>query len=73
MILCVHVLINQFIIIIIIIIIIITIKKENVRVAIVLYCVIVCFQDVSLPKIFKLFRGIGLRHLVVVNDRNMVR
>ncbi|KAK2180880.1 hypothetical protein NP493_422g00000 [Ridgeia piscesae] len=29
-------------------------------------------EDVSLPKIFKLFRGIGLRHLVVVNDRNMV-
>ncbi|KAI0228543.1 H(+)/Cl(-) exchange transporter 7 [Lamellibrachia satsuma] len=29
-------------------------------------------EDVSLPKIFKLFRGIGLRHLVVVNDRNRV-
>ena len=29
-------------------------------------------QDVSLPRIFKLFRGLGLRHLVVVNDRNRV-
>lgn len=26
----------------------------------------------SLPRIFRLFRALGLRHLVVVNDRNMV-
>jgi len=29
-------------------------------------------EEVSLPKIFKLFRGLGLRHLVVTNDRNRV-
>ncbi|KAK2144157.1 hypothetical protein LSH36_781g02019 [Paralvinella palmiformis] len=29
-------------------------------------------EDVSLPRIFKLFRSLGLRHLVVVNERNRV-
>jgi len=29
-------------------------------------------EEVSLPKIFKLFRGLGLRHLIVVDDNNHV-
>jgi len=29
-------------------------------------------ENVSLPRIFKMFRGLGLRHLVCVNDRNYV-
>jgi chloride channel 7 len=29
-------------------------------------------ENVSLPRIFKLFRGLGLRHLIVVNDHNRV-
>jgi len=29
-------------------------------------------ENISLPRIFKLFRGLGLRHLIVVNDRNRV-
>ncbi|CAH1784480.1 unnamed protein product [Owenia fusiformis] len=28
--------------------------------------------NVSLPRMFKLFRGLGLRHLIVVNDKNEV-
>lgn len=30
------------------------------------------FQNASLPRIFRLFRGLGLRHIVVVNDVNEV-
>ena len=30
------------------------------------------FQNTSLPRIFKLFRGLGLRHLVVINKHNEV-
>ena len=30
------------------------------------------FQTFSLPRLFKLFRGLGLRHLIVVNDVNEV-
>jgi len=29
-------------------------------------------QNSSLPRIFRLFRGLGLRHLVIVNDVNEV-
>ncbi|XP_027796664.2 H(+)/Cl(-) exchange transporter 7 isoform X2 [Marmota flaviventris] len=29
-------------------------------------------QDASLPRVFKLFRALGLRHLVVVDNRNQV-
>ncbi|XP_007544991.1 H(+)/Cl(-) exchange transporter 7-like, partial [Poecilia formosa] len=29
-------------------------------------------QDTSLPRVFKLFRALGLRHLVVVDDDNRV-
>jgi len=29
-------------------------------------------QNTSMPRIFKLFRGLGLRHLVVVNRKNEV-
>jgi hypothetical protein len=29
-------------------------------------------QTMSLPRIFKLFRAMGLRHIVVVNDSNEV-
>jgi H+/Cl- antiporter ClcA/CBS domain-containing protein len=29
-------------------------------------------ENITLPRIFKIFRGLGLRHLVVVNDRNGV-
>lgn len=29
-------------------------------------------QETSLPRVFKLFRALGLRHLVVVDDENMV-
>ncbi|XP_073414652.1 H(+)/Cl(-) exchange transporter 7 isoform X1 [Dendrobates tinctorius] len=29
-------------------------------------------QEASLPRVFKLFRALGLRHLVVVDDRNRV-
>ncbi|KAK2503438.1 hypothetical protein MC885_013259 [Smutsia gigantea] len=30
------------------------------------------FQEASLPRVFKLFRALGLRHLVVVDNRNQV-
>ena len=30
-------------------------------------------QEASLPRVFKLFRALGLRHLVVVNNHNEVR
>lgn len=30
------------------------------------------FQSFSLTKLFKLFRGLGLRHLIVVNEENEV-
>lgn len=33
----------------------------------------VCLQETSLPRVFKLFRALGLRHLVVVDDENRVR
>lgn len=29
-------------------------------------------QETSLPRVFKLFRALGLRHLVVVDDENKV-
>ncbi len=29
-------------------------------------------ENCNLPKIFRLFRGLGLRHLVIVNDHNQV-
>lgn len=29
-------------------------------------------QETSLPRVFKLFRALGLRHLVVVDDQNKV-
>lgn len=29
-------------------------------------------QETSLPRVFKLFRALGLRHLVVVDDENRV-
>ena len=29
-------------------------------------------QNASLPRLFRLFRGLGLRHLVIVNDLNEV-
>lgn len=29
-------------------------------------------EDTSLPRMFKIFRGLGLRHLIVVNDYNQV-
>ncbi|ELT96405.1 hypothetical protein CAPTEDRAFT_203043 [Capitella teleta] len=29
-------------------------------------------DEISLPRVFKLFRGLGLRHLIVVTDRNRV-
>lgn len=29
-------------------------------------------QEASLPRVFKLFRALGLRHLVVVDNRNEV-
>ena len=33
----------------------------------------VCFvQETSLPRVYKLFRALGLRHLVVVDDSNRV-
>lgn len=32
----------------------------------------VCFQSFSLPKVFRLFRALGLRHLVVTNEVNEV-
>ena len=45
-----------------------------------LFCIVtytcfslMCSQNITLPRIFKIFRGLGLRHLVVVNDRNRVR
>lgn len=31
-----------------------------------------CLQETSLPRVFKLFRALGLRHLVVVDDENKV-
>lgn len=31
-----------------------------------------CLHNASLPRIFRLFRGLGLRHLVIVNDNNEV-
>lgn len=34
---------------------------------------VVCLQETSLPRVFKLFRALGLRHLVVVDDENRVR
>lgn len=30
-------------------------------------------QEASLPRVFKLFRALGLRHLVVVDNCNQVR
>lgn len=30
-------------------------------------------QETSLPRVFKLFRALGLRHLVVIDDTNRVR
>lgn len=30
------------------------------------------FQNVSLSRVFKLFRALGLRHIVVVNENNEV-
>lgn len=30
-------------------------------------------QEASLPRVFKLFRALGLRHLVVVDNHNQVR
>lgn len=33
---------------------------------------VVCLQETSLPRVFKLFRALGLRHLVVVDDENKV-
>ncbi|XP_064599540.1 H(+)/Cl(-) exchange transporter 7-like isoform X2 [Liolophura sinensis] len=30
------------------------------------------FKEVSLPRVFRIFRGLGLRHLVVVSDTNEV-
>ena len=35
-------------------------------------CVWHVLQNTSMPRIFKLFRGLGLRHLVVVNRKNEV-
>lgn len=32
----------------------------------------IILQGVSLPRIFKLFRGLGLRHLLVVNNDNEI-
>lgn len=32
----------------------------------------ICLQETSLPRVFKLFRALGLRHLVVVDDENRV-
>lgn len=32
----------------------------------------ICSQETSLPRVFKLFRALGLRHLVVVDDENRV-
>ncbi len=32
----------------------------------------ICFQETSLPRVFKLFRALGLRHLVVVDNENRV-
>lgn len=29
-------------------------------------------QEASLPRVFKLFRALGLRHLVVVDNHNQV-
>lgn len=33
---------------------------------------VLCPQEASLPRVFKLFRALGLRHLVVVDNRNQV-
>lgn len=33
---------------------------------------VICVQETSLPRVFKLFRALGLRHLVVVDDENRV-
>ncbi|XP_077172978.1 H(+)/Cl(-) exchange transporter 7 isoform X2 [Paroedura picta] len=33
---------------------------------------LLCPQEASLPRVFKLFRALGLRHLVVVDNRNQV-
>lgn len=35
-------------------------------------CIPSDMQEASLPRVFKLFRALGLRHLVVVNNRNEV-
>lgn len=35
-------------------------------------CMISLFQCASLPRIFRLFRALGLRHVVVINYRNEV-
>lgn len=31
-----------------------------------------CLHNASMPRLFRLFRGLGLRHLVIVNDLNEV-